>query len=113
MTLTPRRMDESRARVSQAMFFALGGYMEQEATKEDQWRDQSIGQLYAHLKHELEEIQSNLRQSDMTWLVHNASDAAGLSAIFLAKVLEAAGIVLPDQPAASDSGATHNGPSDR
>lgn len=81
-------MDESRAMLSHAMAFGLGGYMEQEATKEDQWRDQSIGQLYAHLNHELGEIQSNIKRGEMTWLIHNASDAVGLSAILLAKVLE-------------------------
>jgi hypothetical protein len=102
MALKARRMDESRAKLARAFAFALGGYMEQEATKEDQWRDQSIGQLYAHLRHELDEIQSNLRQSDMTWLVHNASDAVGLATIFLAKVLEAAGVESHDTDGSTD-----------
>lgn len=47
-------------------------------------------QLYAHLRHEIDEIQVNLRQSDLTWLVHNASDVCGLATIFLATVLEMA-----------------------
>lgn len=88
MAFTTRRMDESRALLEQAAAFAIGSYMEQEAKKEDQWRDQGTGQLYAHLNHELQEIQGNIRQGDLTWLMHNAADAAGLALIFLAHVRE-------------------------
>ena len=88
MTFTERRMDESRRKLACAYAFAMGSYMEQEAKKTDQWRDQNTGQLYAHLAHELEEIWGNIRQGDKTWLLHNAADAAGLALIFLAHVLE-------------------------
>ena len=69
------RIDESREALFKAFLFALGSYTEQEATKNDQWRDQSIGQLYDHLKHELEEIKSNLRppKDQLTYLIHNCS----------------------------------------
>ena len=86
-----RRQDESRTQVHGAMMFALGSYMEQESKKVDQWRDQGIGQLYAHLSHELEEIRANIKDDDLTWLVHNAADATSLAAILLAKALEMTG----------------------
>lgn len=94
-----KRMDESRAILEKAFYFALGSYMEQEAKKEDIWRDQSIGQLYAHLNHELEEIRSNLKSSDLTYLLHNCVDAVGLSTILLAKVMEMAGLLKEEQDA--------------
>jgi len=81
-------MDESRARLLNAFHFALGTYMEQEAKKGDQWRDQSIGQLYAHLDHEVEEIQTNVRKGQLRFLIHNAADAAGLSLMLLSRALE-------------------------
>lgn len=83
-----RRIDESRTMLVKAFYFALGSYMEQEAKKGDQWRDQSIGELYSHLKHEVEEIRRNLKSGDYTYLVHNCTDLVGLSTILLAKVLE-------------------------
>ena len=86
-----RRMDESRGFLVKAFYFALGSYMEQEAKKEDQWRDQSIGELYAHLRHEIEEVRRNLKTNDYTYLVHNCADLVGLSAILLAKVMEEGG----------------------
>jgi len=88
------RMDESRAQLVKAFYFALGSYAEQEATKEDTWRDQSIGQLYAHLKHEVEEIRTNLHRNDLlTYLQHNCIDAVTLSLILLVKVMEMSGVL--------------------
>lgn len=85
------RVDESRKKLVEAFYFALGGYTEQEAKKEDQWRDQSIGQLYAHLKHEVEEIRANLKRNDrLTFLLHNCVDAVCLSTILLSKVMDMA-----------------------
>jgi len=85
--------DESREKLTQAFYFALGSYMEQEATKTDQWRGESIGQLYAHLLHEVQvEIKRNLKNNDLTYLLHNAVDAVSLSVILLAKVMEMAKI---------------------
>lgn len=88
------RTDESRAQLEKAFYFALGSYAEQEAKKDDQWRDQSIGQLYAHLYHELGEIRTNLKRNDrLTFLVHNCVDAVSLSTILLAKVMEKADLL--------------------
>ena len=87
------RLDESRARLHKAFLVALGSYTEQEATKLDLWRDCSLGQLYDHLKHEVdEEIRGNLRRSELSYLVHNAMDAVTLSAMLLDRALEIAGV---------------------
>ena len=74
---------------------ALGAYTEQESKKDDQWRDQTLGQLYNHLAHEvLAELKANMtRKDNLTWAIHNAMDAVGLSCIFLAKLLEMNGIL--------------------
>lgn len=65
--------------------------MEQEATKGDEWTEQSLGQLYAHLKHEVEvEIRRNIKNNDLTYLLHNAVDAVSLSVILLARVMDMA-----------------------
>jgi len=82
------RIDESRERLVKAFYFALGSYTEQEAKKLDSWREQNIGQLYAHLKHELEEIQRSMKMQNRTYLIHNCIDAVSLSVILLAKVME-------------------------
>lgn len=88
------RTDESRQKLVDAFYFALGAYTEQEAKKEDTWRDQSIGQLYAHLAHEVtSEIRGNLKRNDrLTWLLHNCVDAVCLSLILLSKVMDMVGI---------------------
>ena len=78
-------MQDSRRRLRQALDIAFGVYVEQEAKKFDQWRDQSFGQLYAHLKHELEEIK---RSKSRTQQLHNCLDAVMLSAMLVAKILE-------------------------
>lgn len=88
MSFDTDRMDESRSRLFYAFYFALGTYMEQEAKKGDQWREQSIGQLYAHLSHEVEEIQTNVRKGQLRFLIHNAADAVGLSLMLLSLALE-------------------------
>ena len=86
------RVDDSRERLVRAFYFALGAYTEQEATKLDEWREASLGQLYAHLLHEVkEEIRGNIKRSELTYLVHNAVDAVALSTILLARVMEMAG----------------------
>ena len=87
-----KRVDESREMLVRAFYFALGSYTEQEAKKLDSWRDLDIGSLYAHLKHEIEEIGRSIKMSDLQFLLHNACDALSLSAILLAKVMEKAGL---------------------
>jgi len=84
------RIDESREMLVRAFYFALGSYTEQESKKLDEWRDRSIGELYAHLKHELEEIR---RSKDFTKQLHNCMDAVMLSVILLAKVMKAGGLL--------------------
>lgn len=92
------RTDESRQKLVEAFYFALGSYTEQEATKEDTWRDQSIGQLYAHLFHELGEIRTNLKRNDkLQFLLHNCVDAVSLSTILLSKVMDIADIHSPEE----------------
>lgn len=84
------RVDKSREELVKAFFFALGSYMEQEATKEDSWKDMNIGQLYDHLRHEVEvEIKRNLKppKDQLSYLLHNCVDAVNLSVILLAKVM--------------------------
>lgn len=79
-----QRIDESRYRLLQAFMDCLGSYVEQEAKKNDVWRGQSYGQLYAHLKHELVEIQ---RSKDKTKQLHNCIDACTLAGLMVAKLL--------------------------
>lgn len=79
------RIDESRESLFKAMMLSLGAYIEQEAKKGDSWRDMTWGQLYAHLKHEIQEIQ---RSDSKTKQLHNCMDACALSAILVCKVLE-------------------------
>lgn len=100
MVFKKARMDESRKQLVKAFYMALGSYTEQESKKLDQWMDQSIGQLYDHLSHELEEIKRNLRDSNLTFFIHNSMDAVSLSTMLLVKAMEAAGI----QGADSDGG---------
>ena len=79
------RMFESRMMLKRAFNIALGSYIEQESKKEDRWREQSFGELYAHLRHEIEEIR---RSKSRTEQLHNAIDACLLSAMLIAKLLE-------------------------
>lgn len=88
MSFNIERKDESRELLSKAFFFALGSYLEQEVKKEDQWRDQSIGNLFSHLKHEIEEVKRDMQSGNFTHLMHDCVDAAMLSTILLARVME-------------------------
>ena len=78
------RMNDSRQKLLSAMMLSLGSYIEQEAKKKDDWRDRTFGQVYAHLKHELEEIR---RSKTKTQQLHNCMDACSLSAILVAKLM--------------------------
>ena len=55
------RKDQSRELLVKAFYMSLGSYTEQEAKKNDSWRDQSLGDLFNHLSHEIEEIKQNIR----------------------------------------------------
>jgi hypothetical protein len=77
-------MDESRELIRQALDMAFGSYVEQEGKKADSWRDTTIGDIYGHLKHELEEVNGNLARGELGFLVHNAMDVIELGAILLA-----------------------------
>jgi len=81
-----KRMTESRQKIWDAMMLSLGSYIEQEAKKKDDWREKTIGEIYAHLKHEIMEIG---RSKSKTVQLHNAMDACSLSAILVAKLMEA------------------------
>ncbi len=63
---------------------AYGSYVEQEGKKGDQWREQTIGQLGDHIRHEIDEVMSNIRRGEIGFLVHNAMDVIELAAILLA-----------------------------
>ena len=82
------RIDESREKMLKAFYFALGSYMEQEAKKADTWRDQGYGELYAHLKHELEEIKRSMTANNLTYMIHNCVDVVLLSNMLLARAME-------------------------
>jgi hypothetical protein len=79
------RMVESRDKILKAMLLSLGTYIEQEGKKKDEWRDKSYGELYAHLKHEIAEIQ---RSKEKTVQLHNAMDACTLAAIMVAHLID-------------------------
>lgn len=85
MSFGVTRVDESRRLVLAALMMAYGSYVEQEGKKSDQWRDQSIGLLADHLRHEIEEVMSNLRRGELGFLLHNAMDVIELGAILLAQ----------------------------
>lgn len=83
------RLDESREMIRKALDMAYGSYIEQEGKKGDIWRDQSIGQLGDHIRHEInEEVMSNIRTGDFGFLLHNAMDVIELAAMLLAKANE-------------------------
>lgn len=68
-----------------AFNMSLGAYIEQEAKKKDQWRDETFDMLYKHIRHELEEID---RSNTQTKLLHNLMDLNSLAVILYAKFLE-------------------------
>ncbi len=80
-----KRMSESRKRIIELFYTTLGSYIEQESKKMDQWRDETYGQLFGHLKHEVGEIG---RSKTKTTQIHNCMDSAMLSLLLLDKVLE-------------------------
>ena len=95
--IPPDRRDESRSRLVYAFYHALGSYTEQESKKFDQWRDKNIGENFAHLSHEIDEVRKNIKQKmPMTYLVHNCDDLVGLSCILLAQVMQLSGQTFPD-----------------
>jgi len=79
------RIDESREMIRQALDMAYGSYLEQEGKKTDQWRDQTIGQLGDHIRHEVDEIMGNIKRGEIGFLLHNAMDVIELGAMLLAK----------------------------
>ena len=79
-----QRMTESRWLLKEGMAIAFGVYVENEATKKDTWRDQSWGELYAHAKHEMEEIR---RSNSPTMQLHNACDLLMLAAMLVRKAM--------------------------
>lgn len=85
------RKDYSRAQLLQAAHHAIGAYTEQEAKKEDQWRDEPWWKLYNHISHEIKEIK---RSKTLTIKLHNCNDLVGLSLILLARTMEEAGYFL-------------------
>ena len=99
MTWQETRVDESRRLVREALAMALASYIEQEGKKGDQWRALSIGQHYAHLRHEIDEVRGNVRRGEIGFLLHNAMDVISLGAILLAKALEAAGVGIEPEEA--------------
>jgi len=78
------RMSQSRSVLYRAHSLAMGSYIEQEAKKIDQWRDQTWWTLLQHLKHEIRELEDS---KDITIQLHNAIDACSLSAILIGKLL--------------------------
>lgn len=82
------RIDESREMIRSALDMSFGSYVEQEGKKEDQWRDQTIGQLGDHIRHEVEEIMGNIRRGEIGYLQHNSMDVIELGAMLLAKSRE-------------------------
>ena len=84
MSFKRTRVDKSRQMVWDAMQMCYGSYVEQEGKKADQWRDQSLVQLSAHIAHEIEEVKANLRRGEIGYLLHNAMDVCELGAILLA-----------------------------
>lgn len=89
MAFKTTRLDESRAMLLAAAGFTLGIVTEQEASKLDGWRDVELGRLFDHLRHEVnDEIRGNITRNELTYLIHNAADAAALSLMILARALE-------------------------
>ena len=78
-------MRESRIMLFSAFSVAMGSYIEQEAKKKDQWRDEAWGRLYGHMKHEFGEMS---KSKSSTVQLHNAIDLVGLSTMLLCKILE-------------------------
>lgn len=83
-----------------ARAFALGVYSEQEGSMADdwetsdgdRWRDEPLHEpgrntdILRHLEHEVEEIRRNVERGELDYLLHNAADLLGQSAILRAKI---------------------------
>ena len=82
------RIDKSRRLIKTALDSAYGSYIEQEGKKTDQWRDQNIGQLGAHIRHEIDECMDNIKRGEMGYLMHNAMDVMELGAMLFIKAQE-------------------------
>ena len=70
-----------------ACYFALGSYLEQEATKGDQWRGESFETLYSNVANEVEIVRDNISNDDLDHLLRNSVDVVLLSGILHAAVL--------------------------
>lgn len=89
MSFPLNRVDQSRQMILNALMMAYGSYIEQEGKKGDQWRDQSLGQLGDHIRHEInDEVMQNLKRNEIGFLMHNAMDVIELGAMLLAKAQE-------------------------
>ena len=64
--------------------FAFGAYTEQEAKKDDQWRDKEYYDHWIHLSHEVAELK---RSKTVTIQMHNLTDAVMLSLILYAYLI--------------------------
>jgi hypothetical protein len=82
------RLDDSREKIRQALVCAYGSYIEQEGKKTDQWRDQNLGQIGDHIRHEIEECMGNIRRGEIGFLLHNAMDVMELGAMLFARAQE-------------------------
>ena len=87
-----KRLSESRTIIREVMSMAYGSYIEQEAKKYDQWRDQTWWDLLQHTKHEIEELQRS--GGYKTKQLHNALDLCSLGAIMGAKILLDESVIL-------------------
>lgn len=75
--------NNSRIRIRRMLDAAYGLYIGQEPKHSDSWRKLSSGELYAHLKHEIEEIKRSVTRERR---FHNALDACALAAILAARI---------------------------
>jgi len=92
MSFTKIRLDESRGQLLAAAGVALGVYIEQEKSKGDGWRDESLSLLYKHLFNEVDdEVRIGIKTCNTSSLVRDAADAAVLSLMILARALEQSG----------------------
>jgi hypothetical protein len=83
LTLKYQRVDDSRRRMKEMLDASYGVYIKMEPKQKDSWREQTMGQLQAHLEHELAEIK---RSDTLEKKLHNALDACGVSALLAARL---------------------------
>jgi hypothetical protein len=82
------RVDESREMIRQALDCAYGSYVEQEGKKSDNWREQNLGQIGDHIRHEVDECIGNIKRGEIGFLLHNAMDVMELGAMLFCKAQE-------------------------